>query len=262
MDRLQIAVARAKEKNRMRSSDRSYVLESDEPTETAVMSPIEEKELADRRILAGIADSPLSATFRLLRTKVMSQMRANGWKTIAVSSPTAGQGKSTVAANLAIAMAMEVTQSVLIVDLDLQRPNLHRVLGVKPETGLTDVLQGKAKVKDALINIGIERLTVFPGRGSVSSSSEWLSDPSMQQLFAEFRANKSRFVVYDMPPLLQSDDVLKSVKNFDCLLMVVEDGYNSSDGIRQSMEVLERTNFIGYVLNKSASGYPFASVKE
>lgn len=248
-----MAVARAKEKQR----DAGVVEQFDtKPLDGEFFAnttyQFNDEELASRRIVAGNNNIAESEIFRLLRTRVLSQMKANRWKTIAVSAPSLGQGKSMIVANLALAMSMEVSQSVLAVDIDLRRPNLHRAFGFEPQKGLADILDAKATVNDTLVNFGSNRLAVLPGIGSVSDSSERLSGPSMQKLFAEFRSrNKTRYVIYDAPPILKSDDVLKSVKNFDCLLLVVEDGKNTTDEIRRSMEVLTQTNFVGYVVNKA-----------
>lgn len=253
MDRLQMAVARAKEKQREAGFEK-YVAPEDHSDEdlAGVFHKIDDDELAARRIVAGMDDVSEGEIFRLLRTKILGQMRENGWKSIAISAPTAGQGKSTVVANLALAISMEITQSVLAVDLDLRRPNLHRVFGIEPKLGLADILKSEAALPEALINVGSNRLTILPGRGIVPNSSEWLSSPTMQQLFSAFKSrDRARYVIYDMPPLLQSDDVLKSVNNFDCLLLVVEDGRNAAEEIRQSLDMLKQTNFIGYVLNKT-----------
>ena len=250
-----MAVARAKEKKREAGLD-DITLVDTEHGELGVgtFHELSEEDLTARRVVAGMNDIRGSETFRLLRTKILSQMKSNGWKSIAVSSPHLGQGKSTIAANLAMAMSMEVTQSVLAVDIDLRRPNLHRAFGLEPEVGLSDVLKSEAALAEALINLGSNRLTILPGRGTVSNSSEWLSGPAMQKLFSEFRTkNRSRYVIYDMPPILKSDDVLRTVKNFDCLLLVVEDGKNTTDEIKQSVETIRHTNFVGYVLNKADS---------
>lgn len=255
MDRLQLAVARAKEKKRDAGLEVATTVDlAKEDLGVSNFQNLNEESLLANRIVAGLNDVRGSQSFRLLRTKILSQMKSNGWKSIAVTSPFIDQGKSTIAANLAMAMSMEVTQSVLAVDVDLRRPNLHRAFGIEPQTGLSDILNSDTNFADACINLGSDRLTVLPGRGALSNSSEWLSGPAMQKLFTEFRSwDRSRYIVYDMPPLLRSDDVLKTVKNFDCLLLVVEDGKNTVDDIKQAMETVRHTNFVGYVLNKADS---------
>lgn len=252
MDRLQKAVALAEEKLRARGDSVGLGGVNDiEYKDTKVVSVGSER-LAENRVVAGFGDSIDRETFRLMRTKVFAKMRANNWRTVAVSTPTLGQGKSTVVANLAVSASMEVTQSVLAVDLDLERPNLHKIFDLHVKKGLSDVIQGRDEVQDVLVNPGIDRLTIAPGGKPLENSSEWLSNPKVQALLEEFRTRyRSRFVIYDMPPILRSDGVLKSIKDFDCSLLVVEDGVNLVDEIKQSIEVMSQTNFLGYVLNKA-----------
>ena len=252
MDRLQKAVALAEEKLRARGDNVGLGAVSNIEYEETQVVPISSEQLAERRIVAGLGDSIDRETFRLLRTKIFAEMRANNWRTLAVSTPTLGQGKSTIVANLAVAASMEVTQSVLAVDLDLERPNLHRVFDLEIETGLSDVIQGQIEMQDVMVNPGIDRLTLAPGGSPLTNSSEWLSNPKMQALLTEFRSRyRSRFVIYDMPPILRSDDVLKSIQDFDCSLLVLEDGVNVVDEIKQSVDVMRQTNFLGYVVNKA-----------
>ena len=252
MDRLQKAVALAEEKLRARGDKVSIGTVSNIEYEETQIVPISSEQLAEQRIVAGLGDSIDRETFRLLRTKIFAEMRAKNWRTLAVSTPTLGQGKSTIVANLAVSASMEVTQSVLAVDLDLERPNLHRVFDLEVETGLSDVIQGQAEIQDVMINPGIDRLVLAPGGRPLTNSSEWLSNPKMQDLLSDFRSRyRSRFVIYDMPPILRSDDVLKSIKDFDCSLLVLEDGVNVVDEIKQSVDVMKQTNFLGYVVNKA-----------
>ena len=86
--------------------------------------------LENNRVIAGHYNNPQSAVFRMLRTQVLQKMRQNDWQTIAITSPTAGEGKSLVSANLAVAIAMELNQTVLLVDMDLSRVTF------KPKNGI------------------------------------------------------------------------------------------------------------------------------
>jgi len=253
VDRLQKAVALAEDKLRARGNTVGLggVVDDIEYKDTQVVS-VSSEQLAEKRVVAGLGDSIDRETFKKLRTKVFTEMRTNNWRTLAVSTPTVGQGKSTIVANLAVAASMEVTQSVLAVDLDLGRPNLHNAFDLEGKAGLSDVIQGKAEMNDVLVNPGINRLTLAPGGEPLKNSSEWLSNPKMQALLTEFRSRyRSRFVIYDMPAILRTDDVLKSIKDFDCSLLILEDGVNLVDEIKQSIEVMSQTNFLGYVVNKA-----------
>lgn len=209
-------------------------------------------ELEDNRVIAGHYNNPQSAVFRMLRTQVLQKMRSNNWQSIAITSPTAGEGKSLVSANLAVAIAMELNQTVLLVDMDLRNPSLSKYFGLNAELGLKDYLQKNLRLDEVLINPGIERLVILPGVGRAADSAELLSSPKMANLVKDIRTQyDSRMIIFDVPPLLQTDDVLLSSQYFDCSLMVLEDGKNNESNIKQSLQMLEETHLLGTVLNKS-----------
>jgi len=208
--------------------------------------------LESNRIIAGMYGNPQSTVFRMLRTQVLQKMRANNWQTLAITSPTAGEGKSLVASNLAIAIAMELNQTVMLVDMDLRNPTLNKYFDLNAELGLKDYLEQDLELKDVLINPGIKRMVILPGKDRAEDSAELLSSPKMANLVAELKAQyDSRLIIFDVPPLLQTDDVLLSSKYFDCSLLVLEDGKNKESEITKSLQMLENSRLIGSVINKS-----------
>jgi len=198
--------------------------------------------------------------FRILRTKVLLPMRENGWQTVAIVGATPGVGKTTVACNLALSIALDSNQSVLLVDSDLRRPKVADYFGIETTTGLADFLTGKAELGDLLVNPGVERLVVLPSRGSAQNSTELLSGRRMQELLPELRNRYvSRIVIFDLPPLLATGDALAFLHNFDCALLVVENGRNTAEELQEARRLLQGTNYLGWVLNKgdvgSGAGY-------
>ena len=217
--------------------------------------------MRERRLVMGLKNDPHTDVFRLLRTQVLRQMRENHWTSLAVVSPTAECGKSFVTANLAIALAMEVNQTVLIMDVDLRNPQLGWHFGLDVEKGLLDYLEEGTPVADLLVNPGFDRLVVLPGRHTSSVSSELLSLPKMTALVEELKSRyESRILLFDLPPLLNSDDAMLFMPHFDAALLVAEDGKTTPDEIRQSLAILESTNLVGTVLNK-VRGAPFQRYK-
>lgn len=207
------------------------------------------------RVIAGFSNNPQSQTFRTLRTQVIQKMRENSWRSLAVTSPSEGEGKSLIAANLAVAIAMEMNQTVLLVDLDLRDPKIGDLFGIDQDQGFSDYIRGNVELEEIMVNPGVERLVVVPGKGSMMNSSEIVSSPKMVSFFSETRTRyRSRIVIYDMPPILPSDDVLSSIGNVDCALMVLEDGKNSEKEIVRAVRQLQKTSVIGTVLNKFHKG--------
>jgi protein-tyrosine kinase len=215
--------------------------------------------LRSNRVISG-PDDLVAERYKILRTRVLQRMRANNWRSLAITSPTEGCGKTLTALNLAISMAREVNQTVLLVDLDLRRPQVRRYLTREDLPGISDYLVNDAPVADLLINPkGMERLVVLPGHASVTHSSETLSSPKMVSLIAEMKSRyPSRLVLLDMPPILACDDLLAFSPHVDAVLLVAEDEKTAKGDLARASALLEKMNILGFVLNKSSaqdSGY-------
>jgi len=214
--------------------------------------PSEEESLRQNRVIAGINSDKRAEVYRQLRTKVRQILDKNGWNTLAITSARENAGKTLTATNLAIALSREVSHTVLLVDLDLRDPSVHKALDVKVEHGLVDVLSGKAEVEDVLINPGFPRLVVLPGRALGHYSSELLSSPAMKELVLDIRHRyPSRVIIFDLPPLLCNDDALLFTPTIDAAMLVVEEGVTTADELHRCEELLSSTQLIGTVLNKA-----------
>jgi Mrp family chromosome partitioning ATPase len=171
---------------------------------------------------------------------------------LAVTGTDTGQGKTLTAINLAIALAQDPNTSVLLVDLDLQRPMIGTYMGMTFKHGLAEYLTGEAELDQIIYDPGIDRLAVIPNSRSFEHSSERLSGPRMLELQNYINAESPpRIVIYDMPPLLLSDDVLTFAPQVDGLLLVISEGYTSRSALKKSKEILAEMNVIGVVLNRS-----------
>ena len=265
MDRIQKALDKAKAKHsehaKLPSKPQNVTAAVEDPLkapitdiaykQTKVVKSSNEN-LEEKRVIAGMYNNAQSAVFRMLRTQILTKMRANNWQTLAITSPTSGEGKSLVASNLAVAIAMELNQTVMLVDMDLRNPSLSQYFSLNAELGLKDYLEQDISLDKVLINPGVKRMVILPGKGRAEDSAELLSSPKMARLVEDLKAQyDSRMIIFDVPPILQTDDVLLSTKYFDCTLLVLEDGKNKEADITQSLQLLEDTNLIGSVLNKS-----------
>lgn len=218
---------------------------------------IDSDALLNNRVIMGTDDDPRANIFRVLRTNVLRQLRQNGWNSFAVTSATPGAGKTFVSLNLAIAIAMEEDQNVLLVDADLKWPSVGQRLGLRSDYGLIDCLTSGRSLYEACINPGVERLVVLPGRDSANNSSELISSRRMLNLIKEIQSRyKSGIIIFDLPPLFAADDALLLMSYVDAALLVVEDGKNTTDELQKAMYILEETNLLGLVLNKSSQSLP------
>lgn len=212
--------------------------------------------LQEGRVVAGLTTyDELVDTFRILRTQVLQRLNSAGYSTLAVTSANRGEGKSLTAINLAVSLAMHVSRTVLLVDLDLRRPRLHTYFGIEPDVGLNDYLINDAPIANCFINPGVERLVMLPMRSGLQGTSELLSSPKMIGLSEELKLRyPDRIVIYDLPPVLMSDDALSFLQHVDCCLFVVEQGVTSKNDIQRSFELLKGCPILGLVLNKSSNG--------
>lgn len=208
--------------------------------------------LRKNRVIFGSTNEPAANAYKMLRTRVLHLMNEHGWRSLAVTSPGPGVGKTLTTINLAMSQARDINHSVALVDLDLHRPTIHAHLGYEPQQGVADFLRGDASLHDVLFNPGIERLVVLPGRQAAENSAEMLASPRMRELVEQLKQDSSRLVFFDLPPLLSVDDALAFSPLVDAVLLVVEEGRTSRDEIGRAMELLRATNVLGTVLNKSS----------
>ncbi len=224
-----------------------------EYTRTLCFEP-RQQHLRQHRVISALdAQGDFFNAYNMLRTRVLREMQKKDENVLAITSPGQGEGKSLTAINLAISMARELTGTVLLVDANLHQPRLHEFFGFQPEQGLSDYLSGNAAIPDILVNPGIERFVVFPGRGGLANASEMLASPLMTGLVEELKHRyPSRMVIFDLPPVLKADDVLAFAPYVDASLLVVEEGNTDQEDFKQAVALLQdSTHFLGSVLNKT-----------
>ena len=221
-----------------------------EYTQTQVV-PVENYVLDENLVIAHKKEDVRATLFQMLRAKVLKELRANDWNSIAITAPTPGAGASLMTVNLAISMAKEANQSVIIADLDLRNPSIHHYFGCEPGYGIQDYFENEIGLADILINPGIDRLVILPGRDRVLNSSERLSSPKLHELAEELKLRyDSRVVLFDLPPLLVSDDAMVFLPCADCSLLVVESGVNTKEEVEESIRLLDSKPILGTVFNK------------
>lgn len=214
---------------------------------------IPEAVLRERRIVAGFEGGRFVDAFKILRTQVTHRMREKGWNVIGVTSPGLGEGKTLTAVNLAISLAMDVTQSVLLVDANLQDPRIHEVFDLGPSEGLANYLLDDTPLEDLLIHPGIGRFVLLPGGRAVPHSAEALTSPKMIALVEELKHRyQSRIIMFDLPPLLNTSDVLAFSPYIDALLLVIEEGRTKGEDVERALSLVKQsTPVLGTVLNKA-----------
>src|SRR5262249_23739909 len=156
--------------------------------------------------------------------KILQIMNQSGHRTLAITSPNYGDGKTTIALNLGLSLALDVKQTVLLADLDMRKPNLHTFLGLEPTVGLSDYLARNVPIPQCLVRPAYDRITLLPAGTPLDNSSEMLGSPKMMALAQEIRDRYiDRMIIYDMPPVLAQDDPIAFLPNVDAVLLVVRD---------------------------------------
>jgi Mrp family chromosome partitioning ATPase len=211
--------------------------------------------LERRRILSAGGLGAAGDAFRFLRTQVLGRMRESGWQLLGVSSPRSGEGKTTVASNLAIAIAADPRHTALVVDLDVRRPSVAEAFGYAPDVGVDDVLRGVASVDAAMVwPDSFDGLRLLPARTASPPEASLLADGRCQSLTAELKGRyANRIIVVDMPAILESDEAFVLAPFLDCVLLVVTEGLTPREDVTRSLSLLARTPVIGTVLNRSTS---------
>ena len=210
--------------------------------------------LKQHRIIAGDAQNEATKAYKVLRTQVSQRMRQHGWRTLGVTSPRQGEGKTLTAINLSISLALERNQTVLLVDANLSQPSIHTYLGIDVEQGLREYLLEGVAVQKILVHPKIQGLVILPGSMPLTTSSEALSSRPMLQLVQELkRRYPMRWVIFDLPPVLVSDDVLAFAPYIDAMLLVAEEGKTLRPELSRAAELVKASNqnLIGTVLNNS-----------
>lgn len=189
----------------------------------------------------------------MMRTQILQEMDDNGWQFLTVTSATAGCGKTVTACNLALSIARLAERSVLLVDMDMQKPKVAEYLGIKANEGLLSVLEGEASLASVVVEarIGRSQLLVLPGEACKSGTSEWMASQTMASLLQTIkREYRSRIVIFDMPPMLVGDDVISVLPQMEAVLLVAGIGNTSVSDIKECHKHLKTTPVVRVVVNR------------
>lgn len=194
--------------------------------------------------------APLRETFRTIRNSIRFATLDKPPKAIVITSSMEGEGKSFVAANLAISVANE-GKRVLIMDCDLRRPGIPDYFKVPNNFGLTNFLVGDADVKAIQLPTGVANLTVIPTGPIPPDPAKLVESQKMHQLVKEMM-DAYDFVVVDTPPILAASDAIVFGNWVDGMVVIVESGRASKKHFPEIVELVRKANInvIGAILNK------------
>jgi len=214
--------------------------------------------LQSQRIVAYDGKDLRSRPYDVLRTEVSRTMDLKGWKTLAVTSPTPGCGKTLTAINLALSLARQPERQVFLTDLDLRKPQVAAYLGLKCRDGLLGVVEERLDLGSAIIHAraGGSRLDVLP-TAATSDSSDLVASTSMRTLLQDVTGHgQSRIAILDLPPLLMGHDAISILPQVDCVLLVAAVGVSTIEEIEECNKYLQATEVVRFVLNKVSEPTP------
>lgn len=204
--------------------------------------------------------SSIAEAFRMLRTNLMYTDIDKKMKLIMVTSSGPAEGKSTVLANLGVALA-QTGKKILIIDCDLRRPVQHEVFSVSNQKGVTNYITGYCSFEEAVLETQIPDLYVMPSGPIPPNPSELLGSKVMENLLHTVKEHFD-LILIDAPPVMAVADPLIIGPKCDGVLMVVRSGQTKIQLLKDTREALEKAqlNVIGAVLNdvnRKKQGYGY-----
>ncbi len=215
---------------------------------------IDRARLEDQRVVLPGNSGPAAHAYRMLRTQVLQRVRQHAVRMLGVVSAVDGEGKTLTAVNLALGIAAESNQSVLLVDLDLRHPSVAPLLGLPLQQGLEAWLTGIGSTGEICRGIeGIERFEVIPTLAPVQGSSEMLASRRTQEMLLELKtAQQEGLVILDLPPALLTDDFLTVAPLLDGVVLVASEGVTRREDVTRLRELLGSVRLVGTVLNRAS----------
>lgn len=204
-----------------------------------------------RNRLVAYTSGETAIPFDMLRTKVLQQAKKNDWRRLALVSPRSGCGKSTIAANLGFSFGRMKEMRTMVMDFDLRRMGLGRVLDQKIEKGMPDVLKQQADFSE--VGLSFEGNVAFGlNARSGQNPSEILQSRQTTDVLDEIeKIYQPDLMIFDMPPLMANDDSHGFLRSVDCALLIVVAEKTPMEQIDVAERQLgELTNVMGTVLNR------------
>ncbi|WP_229414212.1 XrtA-associated tyrosine autokinase [Zemynaea arenosa] len=172
---------------------------------------------------------------------------------VLVTSALPGEGKTYCAVNLAMSIAMEKDHTVLLVDADVARPSIPKVLGIGPAPGLMDILLNEElSLSDVILRTNIPSLSILPAGRSNKHATELLASQAMAALLDDISSRyPDRIVIFDSPPLLLTTEANVLAQNMGQVVMVIESETTTQRAVREALRRLENCHHINIICNKS-----------
>ncbi|MCA1785068.1 MAG: polysaccharide biosynthesis tyrosine autokinase, partial [Desulfobacteraceae bacterium] len=236
--------------------DRTREKPADKPPNAASLKSFDDPDLVipdtvDKSLVTVFTPHSIeSEQFRMLKNNILFPEKGTPPKTIMVTSPSPGEGKTFVAANLAATIAQNIDEYVLLIDCDLRSPYVHKVFGLTDPPGLSEYLSQARPLSSLLVKTFLEKLTILPSGAIPRNPSELLSSEQMRRLLTEVKTRYSdRYVIIDTPPPYLTSETNALARHVDGIILVVRQGKTRKKEIQNILDIYGKEKIIGVVQN-------------
>ena len=207
--------------------------------------------ILDDKLVSFFAPSSLvTEQFRRLRTHIIKPGVTNSPKIILISSAMSGEGKSLIAINLAIIIAVELHSHALLIDCDLRNPSISRWFGMSEKKGLSNYLIGEGDIPDLLVKTSVDKLTLMCGGTVQDNPVELIGSDKMKTLIQDLKARyDDRYIILDSSPLLATTEPTVLNEMADAILLVVKSGETPRETVQQALKLVDKSKVMGVILN-------------
>ena len=227
-----------------------------QPESAAIRELIRKGDVNDKLVVLTAADSLDAENFRHLRAQIVFPKSGQRQRLLMVTSALPDEGKTYVATNLAVSIALGIHEHVLLVDADFRRPAIHQIFGYPNASGLQEHLTGKMQLNDLIIPTKIDKLSILPAGTEPPNPSEVLSSEIMQETLKELKAHyEDRFIIIDTTPTQIASEASVLANYVDGIILVVMAQKTHRALIQTSIDSLGRKKILGMVFNGYEKSY-------
>ena len=192
----------------------------------------------------------VAESIRMLRSKIFYPESGTPPRSILVTSAIPGEGKSFFCANLGVSIAQGIEKQALLVECDLRRPCLSKMLGMSNSRGLVDYLQSGTPIEQLIQQTSMPKLSILASGKPPKNPAELLDTKKMTSLIEELEnQNPDRLIIFDSPPMQAASETDVLAKKVDKIILVIRWGFARREHAKQLVEMLGRDKVIGVVFN-------------
>lgn len=228
----------------------SHIERKAEATPGYILTQRADSKIDPRIVTFHEPNSPIAEQYKMLRTNILTISAKRHLKSFVVSSTIHGEGKTVTSANLAFVLAEDLNaKSVLLVDADMRKGRVSRLLGLGPRKGLSDILSNGTPFHEGLVDIGVKNLTVLPSGMVPTNPSELLGSTKMNRFIQELRG-RFDMIVFDTPPVMSVTDPGVLGAQCDGVFMIVQAGRTQRTSVQHAEHLLTHAHakILGYIV--------------